>query len=446
MKSVECPFSYHGRENPKLIALEGAGEKYTYEECDAKIRSVLLRVRERGIKSGDRVGIIPPHTLHTPVVLFALFRLGVAVCLIGEHIPEGVVSSLSDRTRAHSLIGPDVIRELLSGTGKGRSCGTTPPCLDLKVRATYLPTSGTTAKAKIACHTLGNHYYSALGSNMRFGLLPTDRYLHSLPFHHISGIAPLFRVALAGATLVFGEGRQPRCETLLEQSITHLSAVPTQLYRLLKEGVPSDMVALSARLKGILLGGAPIASSLYERAGKVGLPLYPSYGMTEMSSQIATSFGAESADFSLGHLLPYREWKIDERGEIFVRGKTLFAGYADETDEPDLPLDEEGYFPTGDIGVYHGTRGLILRGRKDRLFISGGENIYPEEIETVLGQMEGILTARVVPEADREFGMRPVAYIRSIRPVREGSLTEYLAPLLPKWKIPIRFVTERGGC
>ena len=202
--------------------------------------------------------------------------------------------------------------------------------------------------------------------------------------------------------------------------LSHLSLVPTQLYRLLEQN------QISGKDTHLLIGGAPLAPALQTQALKRGLRLSVSYGMTEMSSLI----------FANSTLLPHRELTIKEN-EIYVRGKTLFNGYL-KPPGFELPL-QEGWFATHDLGHFQPDGSLQITGRKDRLFISGGENIQPEEIEQALCQLPGILFARVLPISDPEFGQRPIAYIHeTTEKYTVEKLRYYLAPLLPSFKHPIQ--------
>ena len=135
--------------------------------------------------------------------------------------------------------------------------------------------------------------------------------------------------------------------------------------------------------------------------------------------------------------MPNREVSISESGEILVRGETLFVGYV-EGEELDRPLDEEGWFHTGDLGELDEDGYLRVGGRMDYLFISGGENVQPEEIEETLCRLEGVDEAVVVPVPDEEFGARPVAFVRATGRVSE-ELAQELEPVLPRFKIPISF-------
>jgi O-succinylbenzoic acid--CoA ligase len=136
-------------------------------------------------------------------------------------------------------------------------------------------------------------------------------------------------------------------------------------------------------------------------------------------------------------VLPYREVGISDSGEVLVRGETLFAGYV-EGDVIVRPLDDEGWFHTGDIGVLDGEGYLRVRGRKDNMFISGGENIQPEEIEEAISSLEGIKRAVVAPVPDAEFGFRPVVFVFGVS-VEPEKLKEFLASLLPRFKVPVAF-------
>jgi O-succinylbenzoic acid--CoA ligase len=434
MSLFECPFSMHGRKNPKSIALLSKERKWTYQTCERIIEGVAAKLKELGVKKGDPVALYPTKTFPTPLLFFALFRIGAICCPINTYHPLTTLSESLDELGTALILYPDEvslpkIKQITLPFSKimeekGSSNQT---ILEKEALATYLFTSGTTSKPKIACHTLGNHYYSALGSNARMPIEKNDRYLLSLPLYHIAGIALLFRTFLAGGSLALDEE---------VDNITHLSLIPTTLFRLLdKPSLP--------HYKHILLGGAEIPESLYKKALERNLPIHPTYGMTEMSSQITTQFSNHS--FSMGHPLPYREIKIGKEGEILVKGKTLFKGYLQSHGFFDLPLDDEGFFRTRDLGSYSPKQGLSILGRKDRLFISGGENIQPEEIERLLKNIEGIIRAEVVPVPDKEFGYRPIAYIESEKTFEEEELKSYLSSFLPKFKIPVSFGRVGSG-
>jgi O-succinylbenzoic acid--CoA ligase len=177
------------------------------------------------------------------------------------------------------------------------------------------------------------------------------------------------------------------------------------------------------------LGGrGPLSPALLHAADAASLPIFTSYGMTEMSSII-----------TLGTTMPpYRNLKIEKDGEIWVGGKTLCQGYWDPVMKTVAKADQEGWFPTKDLGRWSEGGQLEILGRKDRQFISGGENIQPEEIERALCSLPGIRQASVLPIPDEEFGQKPAVFIedennRSLAIVREN-----LEGILPRFMHPVR--------
>ena len=303
-------------------------------------------------------------------------------------------------------------------------------------------TSATKGKPKVVVHTYGNHYYSALGSNMNLRLEPNDLWLINLPLFHVGGQAILYRAALSGAGVIFT--KFSNIENILAQyRITHLSVVPTQLHRLLEN--PKICAALS-KLKVILVGGDKLPKNLLRTALNKKLKLYTSYGSSEMSSQITTQSKAIKNECILdsGNVLPFRKINITNKKEIIVKGPCLFSGYYKQK-KICLPLDQDAYFHTGDLGELSDSGALTILGRKDNMFISGGENIYPEEIERELEKIEYVQqTAFVVGLPSAEFGMRPVAFIK-LKPNAPWTqktfshINQQLEKKLPHFKIPIQY-------
>ncbi|MDX1531445.1 MAG: o-succinylbenzoate--CoA ligase, partial [Rhodothermales bacterium] len=302
--------------------------------------------------------------------------------------------------------------------------------------ATLVFTSGSTSAPKAALHTAGNHVFSARGSNANLPLGPGDRWLLSLPLYHVGGLAIGFRCFEAGAAVVLPLPGRSVGETITAYAVTHGSLVPTQLRRLLDEdrALPS--------LRGLLLGGAAAPAGLVEAAHARGLPVHTTYGSTEMASQVTTTPpGADLAALrTSGRLRPHRELRIAADGEILVRGATLFAGYV-EGEGVRRPLDGAGWFHTGDLGRLDGEGFLHVLGRKDNLFVSGGENVQPEEVERALTGIDGVAQAVVVPVADAEWGARPVAFVRPAKgaALEPARLRAALAEHLPRFKIPDAF-------
>ncbi|MFQ6008966.1 MAG: AMP-binding protein, partial [Candidatus Zixiibacteriota bacterium] len=196
------------------------------------------------------------------------------------------------------------------------------------------------------------------------------------------------------------------------------------------------------QLKAVLVGGSSIPRTIIIKAHECGLPLFTTYGLTEMASQVTTTRPGDAPDrlFTSGQALEHRQVKVDRNGEILVKGDTLFRGYVADGNVS-LPLDNDGWFHTGDLGSMDSDGYLTVTGRKDNMFISGGENIYPEEIEGTLSLLDGITEALVVPFEDEDFGFRPVAFIRGsgCSRVCKSDLVDSLEKVLPRFKIPVCF-------
>jgi len=194
-------------------------------------------------------------------------------------------------------------------------------------------------------------------------------------------------------------------------------------------------------LKAILLGGSAIPESLIEQALERGLSIYTSYGSTEMASQITTTEAPEREQLrTSGSVLPHRELCISDTGEILVRGETLARGRVTEQGIEPLTGDDSWYH-SGDKGLLDEAGRLLVLGRLDNMFISGGENIHPEMIESALLERTDIVQAIVVPVPHPIYGSRPIAFLQREQnlPLEEAwilHLREYIAHRLPRFAIP----------
>ena len=425
----------------------GAIGTISYEQLDRLVSEAALLLGE--LEPGSRVALYLPKDERFVVLLLALIRAGHVACPVSDRLPPQGVAPLLERAACSAIISEDeqllqaidagmyTLRPeaLLQASSQSSSNRVEQTAIPLNRPATIIFTSGSTGVPKAALHTFGNHYYSALGSNQNIALRPGDRWLHSLPLYHVGGLSILFRCLLAGATVALPQPGMSPGETIAGLGATHVSLVATQLFRLLRED--SDLT----RLKAVLMGGGPVPDSLVDDALARGLSIHTSYGLTEMASQVTTTPPGASPEKlrTAGRVLSNREVSLSEAGEILVRGQTLFAGYV-EGEKIERPLDGSGWFHTGDLGELDEDGYLRIRGRRDNLFISGGENVQPEEVEEAICRLEGIEEAVVVPVPDEEFGDRPFAFVRTNGVELEPEyLAENLELVLPRFKIPISF-------
>uniref|UniRef100_UPI0012B7F3DC o-succinylbenzoate--CoA ligase n=1 Tax=Staphylococcus aureus TaxID=1280 RepID=UPI0012B7F3DC len=307
--------------------------------------------------------------------------------------------------------------------------------------ASIMFTSGTTGPQKAVPQTFRNHYASAIGCKESLGFDRDTNWLSVLPIYHISGLSVLLRAVIEGFTVrIVDKFNAEQILTMIKnERITHISLVPQTLNWLMQQGLhePYD-------LQKILLGGAKLSATMIETALQYNLPIYNSFGMTETCSQflIATpemlherpdTVGMPSANVDVKIKNPNKEG----HGELMIKGANVMNGYLYPTDLTDT--FENGYFNTGDIAeIDHAGYVMIYDRRKD-LIISGGENIYPYQIETVAKQFPGISDAVCVGHPDDTWGQVPKLYFVSESDISEVQLIAYLSQHLAKYKVPKYF-------
>jgi len=369
-------------------------------------------------KVGDCIALQADLNWRTIACLLGAWRLSLNVALFAPHLPRQA------RDTHLSLLAPTLIVEdsaKLLDTHRFYEGE-----FDLTLPALMLLTSGSSGHPKWASFSLSQLFESARTVAAVQRAKPGDRWLLSVPLHHVAGLGVLLRALLTTGTLLFEDKSLPPAERICQAHADFASLVPTQLYRLLRQPLPK----LSTHF---LIGGAPLAEELYRTAVARDLRLSLTYGLTEMSSTVLlteTPTWREASPW-LGLPLPGRHIHLTSEGELLVGGTSLFNGYGFP------PLKPPAFFPTGDVGSFDPELGWSIQGRKDFQFMSGGDNIQPEEIEAALLSHPEVEAAIVVPKPDAEFGARPAAFVRTAAPYLE--LVAYLSERLPKFKIPVLF-------
>lgn len=407
-----------------------------------QVSGLVLLLQQAGIRSGQRIALLGPVDMQAALLFWALWQLGAVVRPLNPRFPVPLLSELLQDCAI--LISPQPVL--------GASCawmawpqswepGAMDAPLPWEVLQADQPiceilTSGSSGRPKVALHSWANYRSSAQGSQAVLPLQPGDTWLAALPFFHVGGLAILVRTALAGACAVFPASTQSLAEALRCIQPTHVSLVPTQLYRLLQE--PLNVPALQG-CKAILLGGAAAAPALIEQALAFGLRIHTSYGSTEMSSQICTTrSGAGRAELlTVGAPLPGQEVELSPEGEIRVRGTGRFQGYL-SPQGLEQPFDAGGWFATGDLGRWTPEGWLQIVGRRDQRFNCGGEKVQPEQVEQVLLTWPGMLQALVVPVPDPEYGQRPVAFVDCYTAWAPEDLRAWVRSHLPGYMVPVR--------
>ncbi len=426
-------------------AIIWGSRKIDYERLEHYISAVMKHLKGRGIGLGDRVVIIEQNSIEYVIVLLSLWKMGAIACPLNPAWPyetllqccqklnPKVVLTANKQFKAGKKILVPIIdlKDLISYDARQVQVVATSE-IPLDQEATIIWTSGSSNLPKAAVHTWGNHYYSAKGSQETIALNKGDRWILSLPLYHVSGISIVCRCYLAQATIVMS--MQEELDYVIKKSQpTHISLVALQLHRLMEN---KDNHSFLKSLKYILLGGSSIPHNLLERALELDLSVYVSYGLTEMSSQVATG-KVQDVNKSSAKVLPYRQLMINEQGQILVKGEVLFKGYWNQN-KISAPVTGEGWFETRDLGKLENGF-LTVLGRMDNMFICAGENIQPEEIESALLRSPQVKEVIVVSREDAEYGHRPVAFVRMTGVFDENYLRSHCFQYLPKIKIPVLF-------
>lgn len=450
MSTLACPLRENALHTPDAPALIAPDRVFSYAELDACVEEAAGQLAERGHAAGNSVVMTGEPGAERVKQLLAALRLGRIVCIINPKFPDEYVRKLishiaenanleEDPTLALPARGEGICPLRTGDHKRASSQAVTAIEFDEDQPATIVFTSGSTGGPKAAMHSIGNHLHSARLSNQNIPLGPGDRWLLSLPLFHVAGIGVVFRCLVGGAAIAIPAPGAPLADAIRDTGATHVSLVSTQLLRFLRSG---EGVAALQPLKAILLGGSGMPEPLIREAHERGLRIHTSYGMTETSSQVTATRPGDSIEKLLtsGAPLDPDSLRIGDGGEIQVRGETLFLGYL-QGKETHRPLTPDGWFATGDLGALDAKGYLCVTGRKDNMFIAGGENIQPEEVEAALCKCPGVLDAIVTPVTHLEFGVVPVAFVRCASGVPdEKVLRNALASVLPRFKIPRRIL------
>ena len=395
------------REAGRATALHDGEHRHTFAEL-ARLVELRMAALMPQLHSGAAHPLVGSNTLDTLLTLYALLELGVPALLL--HPKLTATEQVAEREAA------------------GQVAGSLPADA-----AAVLYTSGTTGRARGAVLTRAALQASAQASTANLGWQDDDCWLLAMPVARVGGLSIVTRclaarraVALAPA---FDAARLPAW--IERHFVTQVSLVPTMLAMVL-DAHPGWVPP--AHLRVVLLGGAAASAGLLARAAERRLPIVVTYGCTETSSQVvATPYAHrfDAAAWGAGQPLPGVELRVVD-GRIEVRGPMRMAGYLGEP-----ALAPASWIDTGDLGELDARGCVHLQARRRDLIVSGGENVYPAEVERVLEACPGILAAAVFGVADETWGQTVAAALVS-GPDAPGDevLRDHLAAQLAPHKRP----------
>ncbi|WP_226680649.1 o-succinylbenzoate--CoA ligase [Sutcliffiella horikoshii] len=448
---------------PDRIALEMEDRRMTFLELYSNSLTLSGKLVELGVKRGDRISIFMPNSIELVELLFALKNIGAITVLHNLRLTSKELSYQVEDAASQFILVDD---EREPGLKKSKEfLGTqkvVPFSKLLRLKGsewtlveefsldeidTIMYTSGTTGFPKGVKQSYGNHFWSATGSALNMGLHEEDCWLLSVPIFHISGLSILMRSVIYGMRVIIHRRFEAEAvhKDLMERQVSIVSVVTTMLSGLLEQ-LGSRSYPPSFRC--MLVGGGPVPRSILEECMRKSIPVYQTYGMTETCSQIVTL----SPDFSMSKIgsagkplfpcqlkimLDGAEAEPKETGEIIVKGPNVTAGYYNR-EESTYEAIKDGWLYTGDLGFVDEDGFLFVVDRRSDLIISGGENVYPAEIEAILVSHPSIKDAGVTGIPDDRWGQVPVAFVVTDRKeeLLEESFLSFVRERLAGYKVP----------
>ncbi len=437
------------RITPDRVAIDEGGVTWTYAELDARSDELSA-----GIGHGDRISTLTGNSGEHVATMFACAKAGGILHPISWRLAAAEVAYQLDDAEPSVLVVEDQHRALAEAA---LDLASVRPALELEPRGARTPaalvanddpllliyTSGTTGKPKGALLTHANCFWTNLSFDLATGLRPDDVILQVLPQFHCGGWNVQSILAWwKGAKIVLERGFDAaRALELIErEGVTTMMGVPANYLFISQEPRFADADLSSLRLA--VVGGAPMPEALLDVWAARGVDIVQGYGLTEAAPNVlclAPEDARRKAGWA-GKPYPYVECDLSPEGELLVRGPNVFAGYWRNVEATEAAI-RDGWLFTGDVAERDDEGNYRIRGRVKDMVVSGGENVYPAEIEAVLHEHPRVVDAAVVGVPDERWGEVCAAFVVLSAPVSDEELRAHCASRLARFKVPKSFHT-----
>ncbi len=427
-------------ENLALVCVE-TGARLTYAALNAGAERAAAILASKGIEAGDRFGILSHNSIEYLELFFAAGKIG------------AIVVPLSTRATVHELtaIARDSGMKWLYRTEEFPDVPLEPGPKTNEDVYCLLYTSGTTGKPKGVMIPRRQLYWNGYNTVVNWGLREDDVSPIYTPLYHAGGIAaftiPIFTV---GGTIVLFKSFDPSkvWQTIERERCTVVLGVPT-IWKMLMDA-PEFATAKLDHVRWFISGGAPLPAYIAEAYAKRGVPMKQGYGMTEVGVNCFTMTVAESVTKrgSIGRPMMFTEVRVvdadgndvadGEVGEMWIRGPHVSRGYWNNEEATRAAFRDDGFLRTGDLARRDADGFLTIAGRAKDMFISGGVNVYPAEIEAELVSHPRVADAAVVAVPDETWGEVGVAFV--VGDATEDDLSAYLSLRIARFKLPKRYL------
>ena len=474
---LDCePSAYQARVRPQAIACIDAqtGERLTYRQLDQRVGNCSGWLKQSlGAPEGCRIATLARNSLDQVVLFLACQRVGAIFTPLNWRLASAEIALLIADAEPR-LLAYDaefeavalasaadyppvdlVAMEAVHGWRTQAQAYTAEP--SPQAPCVLLYTSGTTGRPKGVVITASNAFYASLNMAMVGEIGSASVLLCDVPLFHTVGLFAVTRTTLmAGGTLVMSDRFVP-AQTLRRLSdpdlaVTHYFSVP-QILAAMLDAPEFAQVDLS-RLKAIFTGGAPLPAPLIDAFRPHGITLVNGYGMSEAGTTAHMPLAPELTrqdPGAIGFAAPLMALRIvdsqgldvadGEAGEIWINGPSVSPGYWNQP-QATAAVFQDGWFKTGDIALYEPSGVLRLLDRKKDMYISGGENVYPAEVEAALLAHPDVHDVAVVGAPHPRWGECGVAFVvaRSQARLEAEALLAHCQGRLARFKHPSRIV------
>jgi fatty-acyl-CoA synthase len=477
----------NARYQPDHVVLRYAGGDLTYAQLDERTARLATVLAGGGTGEGDRIAYTGLNSTSFLVTMLAAFRLGAIFVPVNFRLAGPELRSVLERSGATVVVSEEGHRgavDAVRGSTSVKRCllvdddtetpvaGSAPgwePWTELLDKAVpsdtvltrgfddpavLMFTSGTTGLPKGVTLTHGNIWWNSVNVDTMIDTRRGDVTLVAAPMFHVGALNSfLTRTLVRGGTAVVRRSFEPQAflDDIVAARVNSFFAVPAMLEALAR--IPGVFQADLSSVRSIVVAGAPVPPSLIRRYAKHGVLLQQAWGLTE-TAPFATHLPVERVLDKVGSAgipMPYTEVRVvdpvtqlpvgaEEQGEVVVRGPNVTSGYWENPEANAAAFDGEGWFHSGDIGYFDRDGYLFIVDRLKDMIISGGENIYPAEVERALADLPGLTDVAVVGLPDEKWGETVVAVVSVSStdevPVTLDDVRAHAGAKLARYKLP----------
>jgi len=442
----------------KNIAIVDNKHSILFSELSGIVCKTAQYYFDKGVTPFSKVAILGYNSAEYVIAIYSIWKLGAIPVPINIRLKDIEINSILKSAQCSNIIVDRAFQNveidlsaiemnlIIEGANYKFTHDVFP-----NDTAVIIHTSGSSGMPKGVETTNENLYHSYLSVTDSFHFLNSDVFLASLPFYHIGGFSIINRAILSGGMLVIPKSLKHSdiAYSMIDDKVSVVSLVPTMLKRIINDGIKPNK-----ELRCLFLGGGASSNNLIYSATNLKWPIIKVYGSSETTAMVTACWGNDLSLFpnSAGKTLSgvlitildnsYNEVEIGVVGEIAIKSKTIAKGYLNLSTSWSDKI-HNGYYLSGDYGYLDETKKLFVVARRTDLIVSGGENIDPREIESILNEHPNILESFVFPIEDKEWGEIPVALIvLNNNSITKIQIVDYLRLNIASYKIPknIQFI------